>query len=96
VTSTSASPEAGRLGAIARLLARAKPIKGPTIAWPMTRRLVKMGPVVIRSAVADTLTAQKKLLYLPTSVLDGIEPADPMIAIRSGEYGVSFGRRLSH
>jgi catalase len=54
-----------------------------------------MGTVVIRSVVADTLTAQMTLLYLPTSVPDGIEPADPMIAIRTGEYGVSFGRRSS-
>jgi catalase len=38
-------------------------ISNPTIAWPKTRRLVKMGTVVIRSVVADTLTANDVTLF---------------------------------
>ena len=33
------------------------------------------------------------LLFTPTAVADGIEPADPMIAMRGASYGVSYGRR---
>ena len=68
-------------------------INNPTKPWPISRPLVKLGTVVIRTAVPDSLAAQKKLLFLPSTVPGGIEPADPMIQIRSAEYGVSFGRR---
>ncbi len=70
-------------------------IRNPSVAWPVTRRMVKMGTILIRSTVADSAAVQKTLLYLPTSVPEGIEPADPMIAIRTAEYGVSFSHRLT-
>ena len=45
-------------------------------------------------AVADSLAAQKKLLFLPTRLTDGIELSDdPLVAVRSAAYGVSFSRR---
>jgi catalase len=70
-------------------------IANPTIPWPLTRQLVKLGTLTVRSSVPDSLAAQKTLLFLPTSVPDGIAPADPMIGVRTSEYGVSFGRRSS-
>lgn len=40
--------------------------------------------------------AQKKLLFLPTLLTDGIKPSDdPLIALRSTAYSLSFSRRTS-
>jgi catalase len=44
--------------------------------------------------VASSLGAQKKLLFMPTSLTDGIELSDdPLPVVRAGAYGVSFARR---
>jgi len=65
----------------------------PSIAWPSNRRVVELGTVEISRAVADSVTAQKSLMFLPSNVPAGIEPQDPMINARSAAYPVSFGRR---
>jgi len=37
---------------------------------------------------------QKKLLFIPRRLTDGIEPSDdPLFPARDGAYGVSFDRR---
>ena len=41
----------------------------------------------------DSDAAQRALLFLENAVPAGIEPADPMINIRSQAYAVSFARR---
>ena len=47
--------------------------------------------------VADSAAAQKKLLFLPGRLTDGIEPSDdPLIAARDAAYAVSFGRRNAY
>jgi catalase len=43
--------------------------------------------------VADSDAAERRLMFSPTAVLEGIEPADPMIAMRGASYGISYGRR---
>lgn len=68
-------------------------IDDPTLVWPDDRKLVELGTISITEMSADSLTAQRDLLFLPDSVPDGIAPADPMISERSGAYGVSYGRR---
>jgi catalase len=68
-------------------------IDDPSIAWTNTRPIVKLGELSITRVVRDSEAAERGLLFTPTAVVDGIEPADPMIAMRGGSYGVSFGRR---
>ena len=65
----------------------------PSIAWPDTRRKVELGTITITKAVADSQTAEKKLLFMPGAVVPGIEAADPMIAARSAAYIFSLSRR---
>lgn len=65
----------------------------PTIAWPDTRKKVELGTITITKAVADSPTAEKKLLFMPGALVPGIEAADPMIAARSAAYIVSLSRR---
>ena len=65
----------------------------PSIAWPETRRLVKLGTIAITRLSTDQAGDDKRLMFLPGNVPDGIAPADPMIAIRTAAYPVSFSQR---
>jgi catalase len=65
-----------------------------TKAWPADRKEVELGTVTIDRAAANSLEAQKALLFLPGQVPDGIEPSDdPLINVRDSAYAVSFSRR---
>ena len=68
-------------------------IDDPTIAWPDSRKQIELGTITITKAVADSHTAEKKLLFMPGALVPGIEAADPMIAARSASYIVSLSRR---
>jgi catalase len=43
--------------------------------------------------VADSATAEGRLLFNPANLPEGIEVADPMIGVRSAAYKVSYDRR---
>ncbi|WP_395666934.1 catalase family peroxidase [Methylocella sp.] len=62
--------------------------------WPHERKLVTLGTLTIDTLSPDSLEAQKKLLFLPGALTDGIEPSgDPLVDVRDGAYAVSFSRR---
>jgi catalase len=62
--------------------------------WADSNKVVDLGVLTIDKAAADSLDAQKKLLFLPNQLLDGIETSDdPLIDLRSSAYAVSFSRR---
>ena len=65
----------------------------PSIAWPDTRKKVELGTITLTKAVADSQTAEKKLLFVPGALVPGIEAADSMVAARSAAYIVSLSRR---
>jgi catalase len=68
--------------------------KDPTIPWPSDRKVVELGVLTIDKAVADSAEAEKKLLFLPGALTEGIEQSDdPLIDIRNGSYALSFSRR---
>jgi catalase len=68
--------------------------KDPTIAWPNDRKSVELGVLTINKVVADSAEAEKKLLFLPGALTEGIEKSDdPLINIRDGAYALSFSRR---
>jgi catalase len=69
-------------------------IDDPSIAWPDARKKVELGTLTITNAVADSQTAEKKLLFMPGTLVPGIQAADPMIAARSAAYIVSLSRRV--
>jgi len=68
-------------------------IEDPSIAWPDTRRLVKLGTITLTRRPADEPTAQKALLFLPGQPHPGVEPADPMLILRNSAYPISLGQR---
>jgi len=65
-----------------------------TVVWPDTNPKVEIGEISIAKADPDSLAAEKKLLFVPTALIDGIAASDdPIIAVRGSSYGVSYGRR---
>ena len=72
----------------AQLAAPGDPTADPTKPWPEDRT------VVVNKVVADSAKVQKKLLFLPGLLTDGIEVSDdPLIDVRTGAYAESFSRR---
>lgn len=62
--------------------------------WSDERKVVELGVLTLNKPVTNSLEAQTKLLYLPTSLTDGIELSDdPLPLARSAAYAVSFARR---
>jgi catalase len=55
---------------------------------------VELGVLTINKVVADSAETEKKLLFLPGALTEGIEKSDdPLINIRDGAYALSFSRR---
>jgi catalase len=62
--------------------------------WPDDRKVVELGVLTLNKVVPNSLEAQKKLLFLPTSLTAGIELSDdPLPSVRAAAYAVSFARR---
>lgn len=71
------------------------PLNDPTAPWPNTRRRVNVGRLVIERLIErgaeDDCT---DFVYDPNNLPSGIAATDdPILAIRSPAYAVSFGRR---
>lgn len=77
----------------AQVAAQGDVIADPSIAWPESRRLIKLGTIKIERMVTDQAAADKATMFLPSNVPAGIEPADPMLTLRSAAYPISFGER---
>lgn len=78
----------------AQLAAPGDQTKDPSQPWPDSRQVVELGVLTLDKPVADSLAAQKKLLFMPTQLTDGIELSDDQLPlVRAGAYAVSFSRR---
>jgi catalase len=78
----------------AQLAAAGDITNDPSQPWPLNRKVVELGVLTLDKVTPNSPEAQKKLLFLPGQVTDGIEASDdPMIAVRDGAYAVSFSRR---
>jgi len=70
------------------------PTKDASLVWPEDRRTIDVGTISIASVVADSYAAQKALVFFPTTFTDGIELSDdPLPALRTSVYALSFARR---
>jgi catalase len=68
--------------------------KDPSQPWPDDRKVVDLGALTLDKNVPDSMEAQKKLLFMPTALTDGIELSDDTLpVVRAGAYAVSFSRR---
>lgn len=67
-----------------------------TKIWPNDRKVVELGIMSLDKAVPDSADAEKKLMFNPLTLVDGIAPStDPILLSRPIAYAVSVGRRLS-
>lgn len=65
----------------------------PSVAWPEARTQVKLGVITIDRAGPGTPEADRALLFLPGVLPPGIGIADPMVAVRTAAYPLSFHER---
>jgi catalase len=78
----------------AQLAAADDSTKDPAKPWPESRKVVDLGVLTIDRTAENSAEVQKKLLFLPGQLTDGIEQSDdPLIDIRTAAYAVSFSRR---
>jgi catalase len=68
-------------------------VDDPSIAWPESRKLVKLGVIRITDMAPDQIAINKSTLFAPLNVPEGIAPADPMLRIRQDAYPLSFKHR---
>jgi catalase len=78
---------------VLQLAAPGDTLDDPSITWSDTNRTTELGTLEITSVVGDSEATQRALLFLPSLLPDGIEPADPMIRFRSLAYPISYDRR---
>ena len=68
----------------------------PTIAWPDTRKTIKVGTLTISSSMPQKEGSCEKINFDPLVMADGIAPTnDPILLFRSPAYAVSFAKRMS-
>jgi catalase len=78
----------------AQLAASGDQTKDPTRPWPTDRPVADLGVLTIDRTVADSDAAERRLLFTPGRLTEGIEPSDdPLIAARDAAYAVSYERR---
>jgi len=68
-------------------------VEDPSVAWPETRKTVKLGTFSLTKVPADPDAAQGALLFRPGQPHPGVEPADPMLVLRNKAYPISFKER---
>lgn len=68
-------------------------VDDPSIAWPDTRKLVKLGTFSITGLPSNPAALDKTLLFLPGQAHPGVEAADPMLTLRNTAYPISLGER---
>jgi catalase len=70
------------------------PTNDASINWPDDRKQVELGILNIKSVAADSDAAQRRLIFDPTRLIDGIELGDdPLPQDRAETYSVSYSRR---
>ena len=68
-------------------------IGDPSVAWPESRRLVKLGVITIMRMTPDPVTTDRGTMFSPLNIPEAIRPADPMLGVRQSAYPISFQHR---
>jgi catalase len=77
----------------AQIAEKGDKIEDPSIAWPESRKMIKLGTFTLTTLPQDPETAQRTLLFLPGQPHPGVEAADPMLVMRNIAYPISLGER---
>lgn len=63
------------------------------MAWPDSRRLVRLGTFALDRVGDPGTAADRALAFMPGNLPPGIAIADPMLTVRNAAYPVSFHQR---
>jgi catalase len=77
----------------AQIAQKGDKVDDPSVAWPDSRKLVKLGTLTLTGFPAHPEAEDKALLFLPGQPHPGVEPADPMLVLRNAAYPISLGQR---
>ncbi|MBS0377150.1 MAG: catalase family peroxidase [Proteobacteria bacterium] len=67
-----------------------------SVAWPAARKVIELGTITLDGTVQDQVAEQKRILYNPLSLTDGIAPSeDPILLVRPAAYAVSYLQRAN-
>ncbi len=81
---------------LVQLASTSDQVNDATYVFPSSNETVELGVLTLKSVVPDSLQAEKKLMYNPLLLTDGIAPSDdPILLARPGAYAVSYSRRLT-
>ncbi len=70
------------------------PTDDVTALWPADRPKVELGRLEIARISASSIADERRLVFDPTNLTDGIElSADPILLARSAAYSISYDRR---
>lgn len=78
---------------LAQIAERGDNVEDPSVAWPATRQLVELGAIRIAGMAPDPANLDRGSLFRPLNVPEGIDGADPMLAVRNSAYPLSFRHR---
>jgi catalase len=83
-----------RFRLVAQVAEAGDPTDDGSVAWPDSRRIVELGVITIDKVSKDQVGEQKKLMFTPLALTDGIEASnDPVLLVRPAAYAVSFAQR---
>jgi len=77
----------------AQIAEKGDKIEDPSIPWPETRKLVKLGTITLTKLPDDPATLDKRTVFIVAAPHPGIAPADPMLVLRTNAYPISLGQR---
>ena len=77
----------------AQIAEKGDKIEDPSIAWPDTHKLVKLGTISMQRQPRDPKTLDRTLVFLVGLPHPGVEPADPMLVLRNTADPISLGER---
>ena len=83
-----------RFRLLVQLADKGDPVDDGSLPWPEERRQVELGTIAVFSQVADSAAAERRLLFDPARLVDGIELSeDPLPLARSAVYAIAYRRR---
>lgn len=81
---------------VAQLPNPGDPTSDASIVWPDDRKVVELGVVTLTTVAPDNAETQRKLMFNPIYLCDGIELSDdPLPTLRSAVYALSFQHRTN-
>ena len=83
-----------RFRLLVQVAAEGDPVEDASLPWPAERPQVELGTLAVTARVADSAAAERRLLFDPARLVDGIElSGDPLLLARPAVYAVSYRRR---